>query len=202
MNSPEERITEAIEVLTRPHLREAGDNTGVELPLLQILREAVSSSSPDGSTSPGKGQGSVIDAAALDLIGEIHGRISWEVDRRTPAVPIAGRSFYLMASGQGFLLEERVSHLFLHYYLPGGDNEWMADLLESWVTKIRNLIDPPAKPIPLRGVACPECQYDWFISDSKERVTALMANKSGAPLIYCRVCGVEYTIRDLHLFTS
>lgn len=186
-----------------PYRDQARGNTGLETALLDVLAGAVSSSSPDGGSSSGKATGSVISAEALDIEDSIKRSIKQELDSRVQPDSLSPIGWGMLTGRYkhpNFSLKDQVGLFVDHFLVPDGDNQWLKDLLEEWERRIRDLVDPPKKPIPMRGVDCPECSYRWFFTEDKVKATALVAYRSGSVVVHCRVCGKEFTLNDLHLF--
>ena len=189
-------LSQAVYLLTRPHERTAGEQTGQEPALLDLLEVAIKTDT-SGATGNGGGStraGGPVDVNALSIWQDIHRVVEefW---------PGQGRLEYAHMR-----LIERLT--WWASSLAGTDNEvHLLELCEAWISRIRDLLEPP-KRVPLRGAQCPRCKENQVLETNLDgqRVyqPTLIAHLSESPVrVECRACGgTWYNLEMLGLEVS
>lgn len=177
-------LSQVVHELTESHRHTYGRLTGIEPGLLQLLRDAVASSSGRGSAPGGGSKASApLDATALTLWESIAGTVDahWpgRLDRHPvdPPVPYKLQRWVAAVAGTE-------------------DEVHLLEMATWWRKQIRDLLDPP-QVIPLRGVACKVCGHDQVAEADPEGHLvvrpALTAYASECPMrVQCGACTAEW----------
>lgn len=183
-------LSQAVEILTRPHERTVGQHTGQEPALFDLLEVAIKTDT-SGATGNGGGStraGGPVDVNALSIWQGIY--------------QVVGE--FWPGKGQLQYAHMRLIERFTWWVstVAGTDDEvHLLQLCEIWTGKIRDLLEPP-KRVPVRGAQCPRCKEHQVLGDDPEgrRVyqPTLLAHLSEDPVrVECRACGGTWYNLDL-----
>lgn len=171
----------AQELLTE-HFHVSDVGAGLEDPLLQLLEEAVASSTA-GAPGSGTGTGSPVNVAALGLRDEI----ADVVNRHWP--------YRGMLDFKESPLDARLT-MWVNSVAPD-DQDHLLEMCNYWIYRIRELL-VPSRHVVLRHESCPGCKCVYFPQQDEDGGTVrqhpLVAHLSETPLrIECRSCGAQWS---------
>lgn len=192
--------SQLVNQLTTPHqhVQLVGGHPveGTELPLLQLLHQAIgSTTTPDGGKGGG-GTPSVIDADALALWASIR----QQVKQATAQLPAAQR---VPDHGKAYELQHTVLLLRVWHRAVSTRDATMAEAVDlyarchTWVNDIRNHFDPEKK-VGMRGQACGTCGVKTYKGEGGTRGPAVVLHLTRpAPVAVCQACGETWTGGEL-----
>lgn len=198
------QVERLLHLLTADHLHVVdttyGTITGVEEALLHQLEQSVGSSPAGAGTRPGKAGGSVINVGSTLLIQSFHLELI-EISKEC-SPNIIGMGLISAIQGKTLKLPAKL-HLFVTGWWRGEQSaRWVEPMLERWVDEIRNHLDPPKRPVPLRGVPCPGCQATHHVTTTDEGATmspALQYHYIQGDVV-CQPCGHTFDPRQFKGF--
>ena len=174
---------------------------GDEPALLELLHEAIGSTTTSDGGKGGGGTPSVIDADALALWSSVREQVraAGRDARWSARVPDLGprhrdaqlraliRAWYRDVTRNGAPMSEQVN---------------LYVLALTWVQDIRAHFNPE-KRVPLRGQQCPACKSKTFTAEgSKTRTPDItLVYTQPAPIAVCNACGESWSggeLLDLH----
>lgn len=177
-------LSQAVADLTRSHERTAGEHTGQEPALLDLLEVAIKSDTSGASGGGGSTRAaSPMDVTALHL---------WQTIAQTIGEFWPGRGQLSHAK-----LPQKDRLTWWAETVAGTDNEvHLLEMCDYWIGQIRDLLEPP-KRVPLRGAQCARCREYQVLGHNPdgERVygPCLLAHLSETPVrIECLGCGGQW----------
>ncbi len=174
----------AVERLTQPHIVHLEGAEYECAPLLEQLREAISSSTGAGSGGGGSTGGNLLNFAALEL---------WEyIDGITRGWL---REWGINYNGELTEALQRLPHAIQAQHAAGAIDDDFRERLEAgfgkWVYQIEDLFDPPHQKE--LTAPCPECGERYFEDGDTRRAAVTIPVKRGRAVIAeCGACGAMW----------
>lgn len=182
-------LSKVVFELCHVHPRTVGEHTGLEAPLLEMLRQAIASDTSGAYGGGSSRTGAPVDTNALTI---------WEGIRDTVGQHWPGRGD-LARAGTPLITRLEVWTA----SLAGSDEELhLLEMCHYWRGQIRDLLEPPQE-VPLRGLSCPTCKQDRVLMTDPDGGSVyqppLLAYLSETPIrVTCRGCTGTWEGQDLH----
>lgn len=201
MNLPSE-IRKVLQELIGEHQRvyisQWGERQVVESGLIHQLQESVESTiTPGGSGGGSTAPGCSVNLGSIVLQDNIEQNICSLSRQHSPnsynSVPP-----YSLVINQKVSLATRL-HIFVCSWWKEENHRWMLEFLQGTIIDIRNHLDPPKPPLPLRGARCPRCgEYEVFECDDggTYRKPSLIYMYSDRR-VHCIACQHSYDLHNL-----
>lgn len=175
----------AVERLTQTHTVHLDGAEYECAPLLEQLREAISSSMGGGSGGGGGAGGNLLNFAALELWELIDGITrgwlrEWGIDH----------------GGELTEAMQRLPHAIQAQHAAGTVDDDFRERLDAafdkWVWLIEDLFDPPHQKE--LTAPCPECSERHLVTDDTQQAAVIIPAKRGRAVIAeCRCCGAMWS---------
>lgn len=175
-------LSVAAQTLLKDHFHSTDVGAGMEEPLLDMLEQAVASSTA-GAPGGGSATGSPINLSALDL---------WD---RIEAIVNSYWPYRSMLDFKDTPLRSKLEMWVIS--VAEADRHHLLEMCEYWILCIRELL-APSKHVSLRGQSCPSCKCITYPSMDPDGGTVLnpplVAHLSEPKLrIECLSCGEQWT---------